>query len=282
MVVDANADVQSSSSQDTNLSAETTDSGTSTVKDDTQGGVTDRPVGNLKAEFDRKFGKVEQQLGEIAAYLGAMAEVAPHLQQKTDQGEPRREYSDPELLAMARAGSDEAMSLYVNRKVSSAQTAQASVDRADLLVKSQLASVYRAYPILVQDGSHPLTQAALQAKRLLLLNGYTEGYATDLEAAKTAITDYPDLAAQARVGSSRIAETTRRSSLTSQQDVEGRTQRRDTKKNETERVSDREADLARHYGVKDPKKAKERFWKNQAAGKSSVSPTLSILLKEEE
>lgn len=281
MPPEEHTDVSSSSSEDPNASpAAPPDSGSSPVTTDASVAAEDRPIGNLKAEFDRKFGKMEQRIGEIAAYLGAMASMAPQIQQKTEQGEPR-EYSDQELLAMARAGSDEAMSLYVQRKVAVSQNAQAVADRADLLVKSQLASVYRAYPVLVQDGSHPLTQAALQAKRLLLMNGYSEGYATDLEAAKTAITDYPDLAAQARVGSPRVSEAARRSALTPQQDVAGRTPRRDGRKVEDERISDRETALARNYGVKDPKKAKERFWKNQAEGRSSVSPTLSILLKEE-
>ena len=271
-------DVKSSSSEDPNPSEIQTDTtGSSAVTTDGGAGESDRPFGNYKAEVDRKLTKVERQIGEIAAYLGAMQQVAP----KPREAEEPREYSDAELLSMARAGSDEAMSLYVQRKVSSSQAAQASVDRADLLVKTQLASLYRAYPVLIQDASHPLTQAAVQAKRLLMANGYPEGYQTDLEAAKTAIADYPDLAANARVGSPRVSEDARRGAVTTQQDVEGRTVRRGAAAQAAEKISDRSVDLANRYGVRDPKKARERFWKNQSAGKSSVSPTLSILLREE-
>lgn len=133
--------------------------------------------------------------------------------------------------------------------------------------------------MLRTDQNHPLTQAALTIKASLLGLGWENGPATDLEAVKTAIADRPELAAQARPVTARDAS--RVSALSAQGDVTGTTVRRTPASTTPSALSKRELEIAARMGVKDPAKAKERFMKRNAEGRSGVTPQIVGIVREE-
>ncbi len=231
---------------------------------------TERPIENLKGEFDRKFTKVERQLQEIAATLAAFQAPKP-------EPTPAPEYTDQQLLELANAGNAAAHAEYVRRLVERQVAQQTQAAQQTQMVQTQLQSLYARYPQL-SDPTQPLTQAALQAKVALVRNGYpAQSAATDLEAIKLAIVDHPGLAqpaAAAPLSGGRVPSP--------QQGIDGATPRRPAPTTPTQRpLSQKEREIAARMNIKDPAEALKRFEKRQADGRSSVSPLIAQIVRED-
>ncbi len=232
----------------------------------------DRPIENLKGEFDRKMTKVERQLAEIAASVAALStRPAP-------ETTPTPEYSDQQLLELANAGNAAAHQEYVRRMVAQQVGQQRQVDQQSQMITGQLQHLYSRFPQLT-DPSHPLTQAAMQSKMALIRGGYpAQSAATDLEAIKLAIVDHPSLAQPAAPGPVPSGGPTR----TPQQGIDGATPRRSASPSTPVRaLSQKEREIAARMGVKDPEHARERFAKRQQDGRSSLSPLVAQIVREE-
>jgi len=231
---------------------------------------TERPIENLKGEFDRKMTKVERQLAEIAAALTALTS------RPAVEATPAPEYTDQQLLELANAGNAAAHQEYTRRIVAQQVGQQMQVSQQQQMVAGQLQSLYGRYPQLT-DPSHALTQAAMQAKLALIRAGYpAQSAATDLEAIKLAIVDHPDLAQPRAPGTPGGA------GRTPQQGIDGATPRRPVSPTAPARaLSQKERDIAARMGVKDPEHSRERFEKRQQDGRSSLSPLVHQIVREE-
>jgi len=234
---------------------------------------TERPIENLKAEMDRKLTKVERQQQEILAALAALTN------RPAIETAPAPEYTDQQLLELANAGNAAAHQEYTRRIVAQQVGQQMQVSQQQQMVAGQLQSLYGRYPQLT-DPSHALTQAAMQAKLALIRAGYpAQSAATDLEAIKLAIVDHPDLAQPRASGPPGSPGGAGR---TPQQGIDGATPRRPVSPTAPARaLSQKERDIAARMGVKDPEHSRERFEKRQQDGRSSLSPLVHQIVREE-
>ena len=73
-------------------------------------GPGDRPIENLKGEFDRKFGKVQQTLDQVVQYLALQAQ-----QQTRPPQSVSKELTNDELWVMAQQGDRSAFEEYQRR-----------------------------------------------------------------------------------------------------------------------------------------------------------------------
>ena len=245
------------------LGTQTVEPGTQTVNSEVAPTVVERPVENLKGEMDRKFSRLEQMIAELAF---------ANRPQAVDQSPPR---SDDEISRLAAMGDADAHAELTNRLTQRALAAE----RVQRAINDQLRSVYARYPQLT-DPSNPLTVAALRAKSTLRnLGQWPSEQALDLEAIKSAIVDNPELVTSVRQQSVQ-AQTVTAASVT------GATNRQIQAKPGEPVITQKEIDLARRMGAKDPiafiKKAKKGFEDRQAAGRSGLDPAAAIIIREQE
>jgi len=232
--------------------------------------VGDRPLKNIQAEFNRKIGRLEDQMGQLIAALQAPRTTAP-AQVPASTWE---QASDDQLMELYRAGSAEAGRELIKRETAKAaqeQNHQRQQATRHQVIAGQLQYFAQKYPFL-RDNSHPVTQAFMQARQALIAAGYPDDPGTTVEAVKTALLDY-----HSNPQNPPMANAPSRG----QHGIDGATMRRTPRSPNAPAVNEREAGIAKRMGIKDPAKAKERFLKNQADGRSSVSPTIAVLLKEE-
>lgn len=237
----------------------------------------DRPAQNIKAEFDRKFAAQQQKVDAILNWIQTQAaQPQPQPQQSS------AELTDEELWQQAQQGNRQAFELYQQRIADRRIRVQAQQAGYVQSVDRQLAAIMNKYPVL-QDASHPLTQTANMAYSLLLQQGYPQGRATLLEAAKTAIADRPDLIAELQGASAVTADRSRRTAAQSAQSgATGVTHRQDsTPTTQPKALTPDELSLARKMGVKDPQKSKERFLQRQQEGKSSLGAVAGFVREED-
>lgn len=222
----------------------------------------DRPLLNLKSEFDRKLTKVERQLEEIAGFI----QTQQTRYQPAQQAPQQKEYTDAELMTLFQQGSVEAGQALVNRQVArSSQASQAQQVRS-ASVAAQLNALYGKYPVL-RDNSHPLTEQALQAKRVLMMQGSPNNNETDLAAILVAVADNPDIVSSLHRQPAQAAESARVSSTNSHTAIDGNVPRRQApQKPKTREISEKEKKIAARMGIKDPGKALERFAKRGELG----------------
>ena len=231
----------------------------------------DRPIENLKGEFDRKMTRVERQIAELASMIAA---------QQTPRSEPApsQEYTDQQLLELANAGNAAAHQEYTRRVVAQQIGWQQQAAQHHQMIAGQLQAVYAKYPVLT-DPSQPLTQAAMQAKMALVRLGHpAQSPATDLEAIKLAIVDNPGLI-QPTSGSSSSGGGGR----APQQGIDGATSRRphQTTTSPSRPISQKERDIAQRMGIKDPVESLKRFEKRLAEQRSGISPMVAQIVREE-
>lgn len=243
------------------IGTDTVDSGTQPVNTEVTT-VEERPIANLKGEMDRKFSRIEQMIAEIAF---------ANRPQAVEQTPPR---SDDEVARLAAMGDADAHTELTNRLTQRALAAE----RVQRAINDQLRSVYARYPQLT-DPSNPLTQVALRAKATLRnLGQWPSEQALDLEAIKTAIVDNPELVTSVRQPVQ--AQTVTAASVT------GATNRQIQAKPGEPIITQKEIDLAKRMGAKDPiafiKKAKKDFEDRQAAGRSGIDPAAAIIIREQE
>jgi hypothetical protein len=235
----------------------------------------DRPIQNVKAEFDRKLTKVERQLAEIAAMLAAQPTQRPAAPEPAAQ----QAYTDQQLLELANAGNGAALQEYIARQTARSVSQQTQQMQQQQAVSAQLQVLYGRFPVLT-DASHPLTQAAMQAKTTLIRMGYPpQSAATDLEAIKLAIVDHPGLAQP----SAPATPPSSRGPAAPHAGVDGAAPRRPTPNASApgRALSQREKDIAARMGIKDPAAAVKRFTERQQAGRSSLSPLVAQIVREE-
>ena len=236
------------------------------------GQTDDRPLKNLKAEFDRKLGSVEQTLAVILASI-------QHQQAQQAPPQPARaggleQYTDEQLAQLAQSGSVDAQ-IALTERISARriEAVQAQTRQTDETA-GQLRYLYSRYPL--HDPSSPLTQAAMRYKAVLMSRGRTSGPETDLEAIKAAIVDNPQLAVPAAPPAA-----PRRADATSQGQIDGTTTRRQPKPPQsTTKIDPKARAIAQRMGV-DPEKAMERFNQRQEKGQSSVSPLVATIVREQ-
>ena len=260
----------------------------------------DRPIRNVKAEFDRKFTKVERQQMEVVQRLDALAQllIQNQAQNAVTQPPARGAAPDEEELLWARAqqGDRLAFDEYMARKARREVAQERSASTRVQMVAGQFQALMQKYPIL-NDGSHPLTQTAQQAYNLMIRGGYPANQETLLEATKTAIAERPDLVselysqgAQAREGARRSASSVAHSGQT------GGTLRRDEPRNskgDAVTVKPGEVAIARrmlagsklHPDEKTPEQraagAKKRFLERQNSGESRLGAVSGFVNAEE-
>lgn len=238
----------------------------------------DRPVENLKAEFDRKFGKTQQQLDAILQHLSAMRAPAPPVAPVTAGAEP----TDDDLFAAASQGDKQAFRVWTERIAErKAREIQGTQQRTNL-VTAQLQALTQRYPVL-NDGAHPLTQTVQRAYQLLLQNGYAQGPATLLEAAKTAIADSPDLIHELYTQSTPPQAPHRPPTASrGQSGVMGASSRADSTPRSTPKaISPEKRALAARMGIADPAAAEARFLKRREEGRSHIGAVGSLLDTED-
>ena len=238
----------------------------------------DRPVENLKAEFDRKYAKVQERLDAALQHIAALRPQQPVTPVVTTATEP----TDADLWSAAQQGDQRAFQVWTERIAErKARDIQQTQQRVNL-VTAQLQALTQRYPVL-NDGSHALTQTVQRAYQLLLSNGYPVGPATLLEAAKTAIADPPDLISELYTQTAQTRETTRATATSrSQSGVMGASSRADATPRHTPRaISPEKKALAERMGIKDPAAAEARFFKRRADGRSHIGAVGSLLDTED-
>ena len=246
------------------IGTQTAEPGTQPVNTDVAPADEERPIANLKGEMDRKFSRIEQMIAELA--------FANRPPQQVDQ--PQTRQSDDDVAKLAVMGDSQAQMELTNRLTQRALAAE----RVQRAINDQLRSVYTRYPQLT-DPANPLTVAALRAKTTLRnLGQWPSEQALDLEAIKSAIVDNPELVTprQAVPQSQHVPAAT----------VTGSTNRQVPARPGEPVITQKEIDLARRMGAKDPiafiKKAKKGFEDRQAAGRSGIDPAAAIIIREQE
>lgn len=233
--------------------------------------IEDRPLKNLQAEWNRKFGKIESSIAAIEVMLQA---ARPAQQAATGW----EQYSNEQLMELYRAGSTEAGLKLQERLVQQqVQSATAASTKAQA-TQNQLNVLYAKYPQL-RDPASPLYLAAMRVKAALVGTGMPgTSTETDVQAILVAIADNPELV---RPGDGGPAQ--RRESPNAQNQLDGSTVRRaqPAKASAGPALSQRELDIAKRMGVKDPMKARERFMDRQQKKQSSVTPVIAVAMKEE-
>ena len=232
---------------------------------------TDRPLQNIVGEFNRKYARLEQQLQNVLTFLGNQQQQAEPVTEPAATGEE----TDEELWARASRGDRKAFELYQERIADRRIAQRTRQDRFEGLIDRQLNAIVERYPVL-RDPNHALAQHANAVYSALLGQGYPQGKATLLEAAKTAITDRPDLVIQLNTST-----TTRRAAATGQTGASHRSTPVDTGEHKVKEPGEAELAVARRMGVKDPKGAKERFLKRYNEGTSKVGSVGQMLDSEE-
>ena len=234
--------------------------------------VDDRPVQNVVAEFNRKFGRLQQQMDNLVQVYaqGANRGEAPQSTAPTDD----------ELWTLIQQGNRVAFKEYTERiaeKKSLSHTQQVDHQR---FIEAQLARLAVKYPTL-NDTSHPLSQAVISTYQGLLASGHPAGRGALLEAVKTTIAERDDLMAEV-YEQSQQAKTTNRQSATrrAESGVMGATTREGPSPNKPTVVTKEQAALAKRMGA-DPVRAMENFWKRQHDGQSSFGAVANFIKDEE-
>ena len=237
----------------------------------------------LRQEFSQQFGGLKNELNTVVQYVASQA-AAP----ATAQGNPpptpagaTAESYDDQLFKRAAAGDKDAFVEWTDRRADARIQQTLAYQNANDLVDGQLRALMQKYPVLT-DASHPLTQTANLAYKLMTQRGYQPGKATLLDAAKTAIADRPDLVADLMPQTAR--ERTRRSAVNS--GMTGASHREDAPSGGSQRqprLSEPEWRLAQRMGFSDPKRAveaKARFMKRQEDGTSRLGAVAGYVTDE--
>ena len=238
--------------------------------------VSDRPIQNLKGEFDRKFGSIEQKLNAVVGYIAQQEAVKGQQPPPTAKGKSKAELTDDELWELAKAGDKEAFDAHQERKAAQTYSKLRGIEQHQQLVTGQMNILAQKYPVL-KDANHPLTQTANQAYGLLVQRGYPADADTLRQATLTAIADRPELVTEMYSQVSQAREGARRVSA-GNPGVTGASHRQDPPAQGNKlRVTPEEAALAKRMNVLDPAKAKERFLQRRASGQSSLGAVGALI-----
>lgn len=251
------------------------------------GGEGNRPLQNVRAEFDRKLGRLEQtleqRLGTLTDAVNRLAVPPNSAVAPVSAPSGVKEYTDEELLEEMAQGSKQATKMYTERIADRRAQMTAMAQEAQRIITSQINMLGTKYPQL-RDPKHPLAQAVTFARTSLISAGWPNNAATFLEAIKTTLIDRDDLVAEIRSSTTRAKDTSRGfAALRSSAAGTPPAPRPPTPKNPVvPPLSAKEKAIAARMGVKDPVKAKERLYKRHEEGRSSVSPTVAMIVDQQE
>lgn len=228
-------------------------------------GKPERPVENVRAEFERKFNKLQEQQAQMLQYMATLGRPQAPAQPVT------KDLTDDELWAMAQGGDRAAFELWTDRRAERRVEQRMAINTQQQAVETQLRALTARYPVL-NDPSNALTQTAHQAYTLLVQNGYPANRVTLLDAVKTAIAERPDLISEQYTQAARAQDQQRQSaSRVAQSGQTGASHRASPAPSKDKlKVTPEEEALARRMGVKDPLGAKKRFLERNEKGISSL------------
>lgn len=235
-------------------------------------GRPERPVENIKAEFDRKLARTQQQLDQVLAYLA-------NQQQVRQPSQPRAEVTEDDLWALAQQGDRNAFDEYMDRKaqrrVSQSLTANARVQQT----QKQIDTLMQKFPMF-RDPSNALTQTAQQF--LTLYGGNINDPDAVLKAMLSAVAERDDIVAEHRGQTSRASEQQRRSAgQVAQSGQTGASHRAAPVNTSKLKWTKEEEELAKRMGVKDGLGAKKRFLERNASGQSTLGAVASMVNLED-
>lgn len=236
----------------------------------------DRPIENLKGEFDRKFNKVQQTLDAV------MSVLALQQQQSQQSQTPKKEATMDELYQLATQGDRGALDEYNRRIAAQEYDRKNAAQTRTQTMQSQLQVLMSKYPVF-NDTSHPLTQTFQQAYQLLVRAGYPKDESTVVDAMKTALAERPDLVADLYTQTARAQEQQRRSATSVSQSGQTTASHRNSPPPASKnKPTPEQIAQSQRMGVKDPEGVMKRFYERQQKGQSSVSPMLKMVLEAEE
>ena len=237
----------------------------------------DRPVENLAGEFNRKFGSLSAKVDQLTNLMVAQAQATQAPTQSGTTVDLGR-MTDDQLWDESVKGNKDAFTLREQRIAARTYQTLRGVESENQMIEGQVAAIAQKYPVL-RDGNHPLSQHVNQAYQLYLKRGRPATSATWLEAAKTAITDRPDLVSDLHSQTARASNQSRRSGAAGQTAPSHRDAPATESVNFRTTKEDRE--LGNRMGVKDVEGAKKRFLQRQAEGRSSFGQIASSIQLED-
>ena len=238
----------------------------------------ERPIENLRGEFNRKMGSIEQKFDQVLGYIAQQEADKQRAAAPAAPAPAKSGYaamSDDELFAAARNGDMPAFEAWNERKAAGVFSRMRGQENHQSLVEGQIGILHSKYPVL-GNPQHALTQTVNAAQALLQRRGYPQSPATYLEAVKTAIADRPDLVAELHTQGARAREGARRVSA-GNSGVTGATVRQDEPTQAgTIRVTPEQAAIAKRMNIKDPAKALTNFVRRQETGESRFGAVANL------
>jgi hypothetical protein len=234
----------------------------------------------LRADMERQMGQVQAQVAEVVNSLASMAQA----RQAGPQPQPQL-VNDQEIRQAAEQGHFAAQE-YLTRQAARAeataavQSGLAQQQRATQITQ-QIQLLMAKYPQFKEAGN-PLSATTASVRNTLLQQGYPNDLSTILEAMKVAIVDNPEVVAQMVNKGPVTNELARQSAVASQSMGSMRTgaARRSPAEPETPKLEKRALDMAKRMGVKDPTGSVKRMYERNAGGKSALSPTVAMVIRE--
>ena len=266
-------DVQPGPSPDPQLPADGVTADSPPVTGD---GGGDRPIENVKAEFDRKYSGLQQMVEGIALAVAQMAsqrQMPPQVVSGT-QGVP----TDQELLEAARAGNADA-GVALNQRIAQREVeARMQFEKQAQNSQSRILQLANTYPDFQNPQSELFAAARAEKNSLIQQGWHPQSWDTTLTAMQNAVLNNPQMVR----ASSTVGELNRQSAVSAGQAPRASGRSGGPAKPATQELSPEALALSKRMGVKDPVGALKRFKERQAAGRSEISPLIETILTRQE
>ena len=228
----------------------------------------ERPIENLRGEFARKMGTLEQKFNTLTQ---AITQLIPQQQPTPPPASKGGTVTDDDLFTLAQQGDKEAFAEWTRRQSRQTVMEYAEHTKRRNLIQGQLQAIGGKYPVL-NDPNHPLTQTANTAYQLLVAQGYPADDNTRLDAIKTAIAERPDVIADLHAQSANARESARRSSVNGGVlGVSHRSEGGSAERPHQFKVTDEERALAARMGIRKPiEEVKKNFLDRREKGLSNL------------
>ena len=240
------------------------------------------PWKNRMAEMERRTQKMvaDALQAQQQQFMSMLNQGAWRPQQQAPQQTARgiQDYTDDELAQLSSQGHTEATKALIQReavRVNQNTVVQQHAQTVLADAQRELGEVYEQYPDMKNAGSDLYrTSNAIYQQRILTRGANA---LTMLDAVNAAIR-------KSGQSGSVQQETMRRAGVDASQAIGGTTYSRAPQgsraSDKPKPLSDKERELAKRMGVKDPQNSLKRLMDRQAKGQSSVSPQISQALGE--